>query len=150
MNIQQLNGSGQNLWAFFMTAVTALLVTGGSWLFSNRLSTQRSKALVWYKERAPAKRTENERGEKREYGLPIRVAMLVWLVRNGFTTWMLKSGAGIAILINSNVLVHEDGVRANETACDYVSDRSRPGRAHGYHLGDSRYSRQLTWSPLSE
>ena len=92
MNIQQLNGSGQQIWVFFTTAVAALLVTGGSWLFSNILATH--KAMLWYKERAAAKKALNEELKSREYGLPLRIAMLVWLVRNGHTLWMWKSGAG--------------------------------------------------------
>lgn len=129
MNIEQLNGNGQQIWVFFTTAVAALLVTGGSWLCTNRLTTH--KAVIWYRERAAAKKALHEERESREYGLLFRLAMLVWLVRNGHTLWMLKSGAGAAVLTN-NIAVMASGrfySLYGETpisACDYVSKFSSP------------------------
>lgn len=147
MNIQQLNGSGQNLWAFFTTAVIALFVTGGSWLCSNLLASH--KALAWYKERAAAKRTSDKETKNRGYGLLLRIAMLVWLVRSGYTIWMWMSGACIAILMNSNVHGYTTSGEHIDTACDYVSDRSQPDQIEwleSYFEGP----RAVTWSPLSE
>ena len=129
MNIEQLNGSGQQIWVFFTTAVAALLITGGSWLFSNRLATH--KATLWYKERAAAKKALDEERESREYGLLLRLAMLVWLVRNGHTLWMWKSGAGAAILTDNNAVMKTGRYgfshhRPARSACDYVSRFSSP------------------------
>ncbi|KAF6236376.1 hypothetical protein HO173_005467 [Letharia columbiana] len=97
MDIQQLNQKGQNLWVFFVTAVVALLVTGGSWACSN----SGYKAMAWYKEAAAVSGAYAKKGEKQEHGLLLRMAMLVWLVRNGHTVWMWKSRAWLAILMNS-------------------------------------------------
>lgn len=146
MNIQQLNGSGQRLWVFFTTAVAALLVTGGSWLCSNRLASH--EAIAWYKERAASKvaarRADDESRKSREYSLLLRIAMVVWLVRSGHTSWMLKSGAWRAILTNSNAL----GKTKNrfgaddQRACDYVSKYSRENT--DYHFAKDP-NRIITW-----
>ena len=121
MNIQQLNGSGQKIWVFFTTAVAALLITGGSWLCSNRLATHR--AMMWYKERAAAKKREHEELKGEEYGLLLRIAMLIWLVRNGHASWMWKTGAWSAILTDNKTA--GDG-RPEVAACEYVSEYSSP------------------------
>ena len=124
MNIQQLNGSGQQIWIFFTTAVAALIITGGSWLFSSRLATH--KAILWYKERAAAKKVLDEDRKSQEYGLLLRIAMLVWLVRNRHTLWMWRSGAWAAILTNNNNTQVRYSwntwcVGSASSACDYVS-----------------------------
>ncbi|KAF6218137.1 hypothetical protein HO133_006096 [Letharia lupina] len=119
MNIQQLNHNGQNLWVFFVTAVVALLVTGGSWVCSK-------KAMAWYKERAAVSRAYAKKEGKQEYGLLLRMAMLVWLVRNGHTAWMWKSGAWLAILMNSKTPGETTYARnLVKPACIYVSEYSR-------------------------
>lgn len=41
MNIQQLNGSGQSVWVFVVTAVVALLITAGTWYLSEATNTYR-------------------------------------------------------------------------------------------------------------
>lgn len=149
MNIQQLNGSGQNLWAFFTTAAIVLFVTGGSWLCLNLLASH--KALAWYNERAAATRTRDKEAIIWDYGLLLRITMLVWLVRNGHTFWMWKSGACIAILMNSNVLGHTTSKKDIDTACDYVSDRCQPDQIEWLesYLEGPRAD-EITWSPLSE
>ena len=127
MNIQQLNRTGQNVWVFFATAVAALLVTAGSWLCSDRLASH--EAVAWYKERGASKiadmRANDKRGKRREYGLLLRVAMLIWLTRRGYTSWMRKSGAWRAILTNSNAFGKDRSGSADLRACDYVSEHSR-------------------------
>ena len=151
MNIQQLNGSGQQMWVFFTTAVAALLVTGGSWLFSRGLTTH--KAMLWYKERTAAKKALNEERKSGEYGLLLRIAMLVWLVRNGHTLWMWRSGAWAAILTNNtrmnfgiNIWIrgsHEEP----RSACDYVStfsSLSKPSRHDRLFSLDPLF--MVTWS----
>ena len=149
MNIEQLNGSGQQIWVFFTTAVAALLITGSSWLFSNRLATHR--ATLWYKERAAAKKALDERRKSREYGLLLRLAMLVWLVRNGHTLWMWKSGAGAAILTDNITSMNPHFITNSfdeaKSACDYVSRFSSPSnhfwKAEAFRT-DSRHL--VTWS----
>ena len=141
MNIQQLNGSGQQIWVFFTTAVAALLITGGSWLLSNLLATH--TAMVWYKERAAAKKAEERKS--REYGLLLRIAMLVWLVRNGHTLWMWRSGAGAAILTNNNASMKR--YPGGESACVYVSIYSSPSAIWERDLAFSAHPRDIvTWS----
>ena len=142
MNIQQLNHSGQNLWVFFVTAVVALLVTGGSWACSK-------KAMAWYKERAAVSRAYAKKEGKQEYGLLLRMAMLVWLVRNGHTAWMWKSGAWLAILMNSKTPGERHGSIHAMPACIYVSEYRRVANARDEHgFDDDPYS-MITWSPLS-
>ena len=147
MNIEQLNGSGQQIWVFFTTAVAALLITGGSWLCSNGLATH--KAMLWYKERAAAKKALNEESKSREYGLLLRIAMLVWLVRNGHMLWMWQSGAWAAILTNNNNQMKRNGSPwwdrgPPRSACDYVSNLSSRGDPHAM---DSAFSiLHGTWS----
>ena len=131
MNIQQLNGSGQQIWVFFITAVAALLITGGSWLYSSYLATH--KAILWYKERAAAKKSLNEERKSGEYGLLLRIAMLIWLGRNGHTLWMWRSGAWAAILTNNETQMNQKPdswmyEEPNRSACDYVSTFSSPSK----------------------
>lgn len=128
MNIQQLNQSGQNIWVFFVTAVVALVVTGGSWACSNSAY----KAMVWYKEWATHSRVSYEQGKKRDFSVVIRMSMLVWLVRNGHSTWMWKTGACIAILLNSKVVGERPNVWPSlPPACDYVERFSQEDDAAG-------------------
>ena len=150
MNIQQLNGSGQQLWIFFTTALAALLITGGSWLCSSRLATH--KAMLWYKERAATKKALNENSKSREYGLLLRIAMLVWLVRSGHTLWMWKSGAWAAILANNQAVTKTRSVFFSNqsparSACDYVSTFSSPSESsHANAAFSTRPPEMVTWS----
>ena len=152
MNIQQLNGSGQKIWVFFTTAIAMLLMTGGSWLCFNRLATH--EAIEWYQQRskvgvmdATGAYREGENWEKRDYGFLLRVAMLIWLVRNGRRTWMWNSGAWIAIAMNSNARGETRSVADESAACHYVSTHSWPGHDYDFWFpNDSRQS--VTWSPL--
>ena len=151
MNIQQLNGSGQQIWIFFTTALAALVITGGSWLCSSRLATH--KAILWYKGRAAAaKKALDEDRKSREYGLLLRIAMLVWLVRHGHTFWMWKSGAWAAILAkNQGVTKTRRSFFSNQSparsACDYVSIFSSPSESsHANAAFSMRPPEMVTWS----
>ena len=148
MNIQQLNQNGQNIWVFFTTAIVALVLTGGSWLCS-KLTYE---AIAWYKERASAKEANDEEEKRREYGLLLRMAMLIWLVRNGYKTWMWRSGGWLAILLDSKArgvsTTWEGGKRAQPRACDYVSQFSQRNEKNKHYFFNSE--RDVTWSPLSE
>ncbi|KAL8887424.1 MAG: hypothetical protein Q9215_005002 [Flavoplaca cf. flavocitrina] len=42
MNIQQLNGNGQSVWVFVVTAVIALFITAGTWYLSEEANTYRN------------------------------------------------------------------------------------------------------------
>ena len=143
MNIQQLNQNGQTIWVFFTTAVVALVLTGGSW----RCSKSTYEAMSWYKERAVAKEANDKEEKRREYGLLVRMTMLIWLVRNGYKTWMWRSGAWIAILLDSKEQTREY-VEVGEGACDYVSKYSqRSEEDKDYFFGPEA---DVTWSPLSK
>ena len=140
MNIQQLNRSGQPMSVFLATALALLLMTGGSWLCSTRLATH--KAVTWYKERAAANKAFNETGNSQEYGLLLRLTMLVWLVRNGHSYWMWRSGAWGAILTDSKTgRAQPDRYR---TACEYVSEFSSPELQRAYFELDDEP--MATWS----
>lgn len=123
MNLQQLNQSGQNLWVFIVTGVTALLITGVSWLCV--------EVITSYKGLPRIRSTEDSLHEK---GLAFRLALLVWLLGKGHTTWMWRSGAWLCILSNEKlgkfrctreVYSNEEDERIHpdappERACDYV------------------------------
>ena len=114
MNLQQLNHSGQNLWVFVLTGVVALLVTGMAWLCVEVITNYKG----WPRERS----TEDSRRNNR---LVFRLALLVWLVKNGYTTWMWRSGACLCILSNDKLgkFRGHDPQTDNsllEEACDYV------------------------------
>ena len=115
MNIQQLNQSGQNIWVFIVTGVLALLITGVSWFCV--------EVITSYKE-WPRKGITGD--SRRNKSLAFRLALLVWLVKNGHTTWMWLSGAWLCIL--SNDKLGKFRVRSwvgnellpKDKACDYV------------------------------
>ena len=91
MNLQQLNGSGHDVWVFAVTAVVTLAITGGSWF----LTVQINSYLKW------RKRSYNEpyNGET-QFTLAVRLALLAYLILNGHTSWMFISGAWWRILTN--------------------------------------------------
>ncbi len=143
MNIQQLNKSGPNIWVFIVTTIVALLVTGSSWFCSHTVY----HAVAWYREHPVAKNAKSDgKMEKREFALPVRMAMLVWLVCNGHKAWMWKSGAWIAILMDSKCLGQREYDTVT-TACEYVSVYSQPC----YSQAQDFYFREpsLIWSPVS-
>ena len=122
MNLQQLNQSGQNLWVFLVTGVIALLVTGVSWLCVEVISSYKG----WPREGSTG-------DSRRDRGLAFRLALLVWLVKNGHTTWMWRSGAWLCILSNNKLgkfraIANLDidarplpfWVEKREEACNYV------------------------------
>lgn len=159
MNIQQLNGNGQNLWVFFTTAIAALLLTGGSLFLSKHFATheavtwykERLEASTRYKERAAAERANEEIVESQEYGFLLRIAMLVWLMRKGHKAWMWKSGAWIGITINSKASgIRSDGMET-DSACSYVMAYSQPDYYEEYRFPNHPNNIYFTtWSPLSQ
>lgn len=128
MNIQELNESGQKFWVFMTTAVTVIIMTTVSWFILEQVNSY--KAWLRARGKPPKRRLRTE------YTLATRVAMLVWLVRNGHKSWMHTSGAGWRILLNDNSWVTPWGLvnmnlpdsRRSEvarmTAGDYVTEFS--------------------------
>lgn len=136
MNIEQLNGSGQRLSVFITTAVVTLAVTGGSWFVIEQVNSYRK----WRKRRSDA-----PYNGKTQFALVVRVAMLVFLISNGYTQWMLKSGAWWRILLNLKSLLqfHYDPWDSGErlTAGEYVSKYSTRGLYNTYHF----FSSNIEW-----
>lgn len=120
MNIEQLNESGKSLWIFILTAFIALIVTGGIWLLIKWWNEFRS----WY-----IQRPDLYQGvETSSYSIGERVAMIVWLWRNGHQTWMRGKGAWWAILWNDRKPI-VDSMQIGEprmSASEYVSRYSQP------------------------
>lgn len=118
MNIEQLNGSGQHLSVFITTAVITLAVTGGSWFFTEQVNSYRK----WRR-----RRSDVLHNGKTQFASVVRPALLVYLVSNGHTQWMWKSGAWWRILMNHRSLLlcsvrypRDDGCM---TAGEYVSKK---------------------------
>ncbi len=116
MNIEQLNKSGQNLSVFIITAVLTLVVTGGSWFLIEQTNSYRK-----WRRRSPKQQYDG----KTQFSLAVRLALIAWLVSNGHTHWMFKSGAWWRIAIDRksrieglSVLEEDDG---RLTASEYVS-----------------------------
>ncbi|KAL8885949.1 MAG: hypothetical protein Q9192_006563 [Flavoplaca navasiana] len=123
MNIQQLNGSGQSVWIFVVTAVIALLITAGTWYLSEATNTYRR----WHRSRAEHDgRLIGDDGIKRpEFSVAERIAMIVWLKREGYGSWMRTTGAWWKILLNrSDPMIVDDYNRSPDwpmSAGDLVS-----------------------------
>ena len=96
MNLQQLNGSGRSLGDFIGTAAIALVLTGGTWWIMEQLNY----LLAWPKRGAEAQVPPTQHPG---YAISVRLTMIAWLICNGHWSWMLKSGAGWHILINSGL-----------------------------------------------
>ncbi len=119
MNIEQLNGSGQHLWVFILTAVITLVVTGGSWFIIEQVNS-----YPWWRKR----RSDTPYNGETQFSLVVRLALLVYLVSNGHSQWMLKSGAWWRIIIDHRSLVKDGCVLQKDngrlTAGEYVSKYS--------------------------
>ena len=131
MNIQQINGSGHNIWIFAVTSVVALLVTGLTWYSIEEINKVRVVLRKIDKDRLKG---------SPEYSLAFRVFMLWWLVLNGYLSWSWKTRAWSQILSNSDSEFHPLGeehgfYRTNkgrklDTACDYVAYHMRCEKSH--------------------
>ena len=91
MNLEQLNGSGQPLRVFIITAVVTLAFTGGSWFVIEQVNSY----LKWRK-RSPDEPYDGET----QFTLAVRLAIFATLLSIGCTSWMFRSGAWWRILIN--------------------------------------------------
>lgn len=95
MNLQQLNRSGTSIGVFLGTAGILFLITGIVWLFLESL--QRGRVLV--------SRFEEERqpDPPPNPSIFLRLYLIGWLSTNGLFVWMIRTGAGWCILINSSI-----------------------------------------------
>ena len=115
MNLQQLNRSGASIGVFLSTAGILLFVTGVSWLVLEGVQDVRA----WF--RRPEQ--DKYRIASENPGISLRLYMFWWLSRNGLFVWMVRTGAGWCLLINSST-----GFQPSEslfdasghTACDFV------------------------------
>ena len=92
MNLQQLNQSGQRLSVFLTTAGVALAVTGISWFIIEQTNDYRA-----WRERDPDANPKSAP----KYSITVRIAMLLWLMANGHTKWMRKTGVWLPLLRNT-------------------------------------------------
>ena len=124
MNIQQINGSGHNIWVFAVTSVVALVVTGATWYLIEIINGVRVSARV---------AQDFEMGRP-NYNLAYRLFMLWWLIIHGHSSWMWRTKAGFAILKNSDSFfppsneVNPSNPRI-ASACDYVAYFMHPVNA---------------------
>ena len=121
MNLQQLNSSGTSIGAFLGTAAILLFVTGVSWFFIE--GVQDARKLL--------RRFEEDRSRHSISALDtsifIRLYLIWWLGRNGLFVWMIRTGAGWCLLINSSVgfrpsgsFINMTGSRATEFVLYYI------------------------------
>ncbi len=96
MNLQQLNGTGQTLREFLVTALVALVITGGTWSATEAVNAYRN----WNRKRAAAQKYGHKPGPK--YSMAERAAMIMWLLRNHHGAWMLETRVWWLIATNSN------------------------------------------------
>ena len=133
MNIQQLNGSGQHIWVFAVTAVLALLLTSAVWM---AIVLYRDYCQ-WHKQMKAPKEVELvKRGRK--YNFVIRTAILSLILQKGYKRWLWKSGAWIRILTNERIKLRVQAKTSkspfvnqylaefrDQAACDYVCEYIR-------------------------
>lgn len=113
MNIEQLNGNGQHIRVFIITAVVALAITGASWFVIEQVKSYRK----W-------RRSDQEQSNRKtQFSLSVRFALITFLFSHRHTRWMFKSGAWWRLIVNhgsrlSNSYETRDGTF---TAGEYVS-----------------------------
>ncbi|KAL9040374.1 MAG: hypothetical protein Q9180_001951 [Flavoplaca navasiana] len=136
MNIQQLNGSGQSVWVFVVTAVIALLITAGTWYLSEATNTYRR----WQRIRAEHDdRLNVDQGIKRpEFSVAERMAMIVWLQRKRYASWMRSTGAWWKILLNRS-----DPMTVVYTHLDDTEQTSAGDLVSRYSTGEFQFTVDL-------
>ena len=143
MNIEQLNGSGQHVSVFVVTAVVALVVTGSSWFAIEQMNSYRK-----WRRRSP----DTAYSGKTQFALVVRLAMLAYLVSDGLLLWMFRSGAWWRILINHRSQISTRSTRWGDrryhsealTAGEYVSKNITEGYPTSMHLargGDVQWTK---------
>ncbi|KAL8851794.1 MAG: hypothetical protein Q9221_003308 [Calogaya cf. arnoldii] len=121
MNLQQLNGSGQTVWVFVVTAVIALLITAGTWYVSETANSYRG----WHRRRAEYwdRVMINLNVKQPDFNVAERAAMIVWLLNNQYFLWMRSTGAWWKIVLNSS-RPFTDGDGGRRSAGELVSRAS--------------------------
>ena len=140
MNIQQLNRNGQPVWIFILTTILAVTLTFFLWW----LVEQRVGYVRWQKQvSAAGKRDEPWPEKMTDHNFVTRVAILVWLFRNGQNGWTWYCGTWLRILKNELVTnglnTDKDGVRVpgGMPVCDFVSMNIKYGSNYGAKAGFS-------------
>lgn len=128
MNLQQLNGSGQTLWKFVVTALVALIITGGTWYIAEAANVYRN----WHRKRAEQDRLGAE-DKGLTYSVVERIAMIMWLLRKHHLAWMWRTGAWSKILFNSTKPMGDDYSGRRYSAGELVSKYSL-GQLEDYEL----------------
>ena len=120
MNIEQLNGNGQHVWVFVLTAVVALTITGGSWYVIEQMNSYRK----WQR-----RSTEQQYDGDTQFSLVVRFAMIALLLSKGHTRWMFQSGAWWRLITDhrSRYVGFYDQGKGSLTAGEYVSKHIRSG-----------------------
>jgi len=101
--VQQLNGSGKPLAAFLATAIVAAILTGASWF----LVTEVKNVQDWRQHPIDGREKRRELPyptpppRKVAISTPMRLVLLLWLIVNGCSMWMILSRAAWCILTNS-------------------------------------------------
>ena len=118
MNIQQLNASGPNMSTFITTAVAILGSTMLCWF----VITQHEGYHLW-QSKMPHRKGKTKARHTSGYCLTARMAMLIWLLRNGHVGWLKRSNAWIGLLTNDLFGTFNSGNVRDHTrkACDFVT-----------------------------
>lgn len=114
MNIEQLNGNGQHVWVFILTAVVALTITGGSWFVIEQINSYRK----WQR-----RSTDEQYDGNTHFSLAVRLALIALLLSRGHTRWTFKSGAWWRLIIDhrSRYIGGYDHRQGSLTAGEFVS-----------------------------
>ena len=120
MNLEQLNGNGQQVWVFIVTALVALTITGGSWFVIEQINNIRN----WQRRSA-----EEQYDGSTHFSLAVRLAMIALLYSKGHSRWMFKSGAWWRLIIDhrSRFIGLYDNRKGSLTAGEFVSKYIRSG-----------------------
>ncbi|KAL8919488.1 MAG: hypothetical protein Q9208_006773 [Pyrenodesmia sp. 3 TL-2023] len=136
MNLQQLNGSGQTVTDFVVTALLALIITGGTWYVAEVVNVYRT----WYRKRREdgRLRMKDQPFPLPRYSLAERIFMITWLLRDHRGRWMWRSGAFSKILFNSGKPMAGDRMDGPKSTGELVS---------AYTLGELSGGDMETYSP---
>lgn len=97
MNLQQINQTGHDIWAFVITAVAIVVVALLAWALSLLINS------AWTNWRDPRRYYPS-----REYdSFWHRCKMIVYLFLQGHTVWMIKTGGLLALLTNFRYGSHQ-------------------------------------------
>lgn len=141
MNIEQLNGNGQHLRVFIITAVVALAGTVASWFVIEQVNSYNK----WRRRSG-----EEQYNRKTQFSLTVRVALITLLVLHGYARWMFISGAWWRLTVNhsSRMISVHCGQGGELTACEYVSmgiTNHRKGFGSSFFFG-SETAKSCYWT----